>query len=140
MTSKMFLKNSVTLDSDEKIKDLEMFISLLCGGYGSPDTTKRALQIDPYYGSYGVTGYIFSVQGTPTHATAVLDIERSFLYCIPMGARRKFAAIYGKDLHHDVRKFTQQDFYNLAIKMLEYAGLDTRWGQHDSDRASLSFE
>lgn len=77
--NRLYNKNSKTIH-DEKEKEIFIkFVRLIGGRYVD---IARPLCIDPYFGSYGLTGFVFTIQGTPTHGMAIVDLERGVLYKI----------------------------------------------------------
>lgn len=115
----------------ERIMVIDFLLSL--SSQRSVDTD-RPLQIDPYYGSYGLTGYVFTIQGTPTHGTAIVDLERSIMWFLPVNGRRTMKSIHAEVMHRQGRM--DQMLWDMMIKILEICDLPTHHGA-ESHRVCL---
>lgn len=99
-----------------------LFYKVTDGGR-DPD---RDLVITPYFGNYGLDGYVIAVQGSPDHGVAVLDIERKYLCCI---TSLKVTRIYK---HSWAAKTAKEKLYDATIALLTALDLRLITGGEDN--------
>lgn len=75
---------------------------------------QRPVTIDGYHSSYGLTGYVICVQGTPNRGTLIVDLERKFAMVLPFGTWKEPRTTYIKD-------WEQEEKWELVINFLKIA-------------------
>ncbi len=96
----------------------------LVGAGGDLD---RDLVITPYFGHYGLAGYVIAIQGSPTHGLAVLELDRARLICIGPSKITYTNHPYGRPASK-----SKQALYDTTLDLLKAMGLPLSTGGVDN--------
>jgi len=84
----------------------------------------RDVVVTPYFGHYGLAGYVITVQGSPVHATAVFDMYRFRIVCLEPY----------KIIKINFTKYAntkRQRLYDATSRLIDSLGLPTEAGGRD---------
>lgn len=85
---------------------------------------ERDIVISPFYGHYGLAGYVITVQGSPTYMTCVIDLSREqgiYYSSFATGIQR-----FGGNSYKFTLKKTE--LWNACMRLLLAHGLRTDTG------------
>lgn len=89
----------------------------------------RDLVITPFFGHYGLAGYVIVMQGSPTHGMAILDLGKSILTCIYL-KKIKIVVISGWGEAPGIE--SEKQLYRTTIEIIEGLNLPIKTGYEEN--------
>jgi hypothetical protein len=107
--------------NDEKEIAVRKFKEIVAKMFDRRAQHERDVVITPFGGSYGLQGYVITINGSPAHGTAVVDVSREvgFVFASPAEPVKRIA----KRQIGDNPKAQKYQAWDACVELLQACGL-----------------